>query len=702
MPLSTSQEQRLLLDQVHRAELQQSGLVMDMGTPDQHKYTLGGWKTGWGHSRREAGVTYAELSREGMVTYGDRGPASYTLTIRARATSPGVKLAAVIAGRNVGSREVPTSWGVLELARISLKNPGRRKLYLLPRPAGATVQVQWIWLRTRTSGSGGAPDTRRLASFALQQRRRALVARRPTTYSFYLPIHSGAELVFEYGSRGPGRLEVSAISDDLSPLRLLSVDTSGRWTPARLSLASLAGEVVRLDFALTGQVGTTRDAAVAVAEPRLVRQVPRRTAPAITAANRAHNYIHVVVDAARQDAYRVFNRSARAQTPAVDALAQQGVIFTNAQVNDNHTLGSVPSMIAGRYGNRIGDSEDKSRTPLLAAHMRKNSVASAMITANPYLTSSFGLSRGQDHFRYHPMKGQNKQTRRVFSDALVWVAQRHRRGERFSLYIQTMDPHHPYRYHQAHTPRLLGRDLQGKTTPVGGPSPPGTKQHQRYVRALYTGEIEAHDVELARFVAGLRSMGVLDKTLLVYSSDHGEELYERGQNDHGTTLHEELLRTPLVMRYPALLRAGHRVHHPVEMVDLIPTVLELMGLPPMPGIHGHSMVSTIFGSPALEPDYLLAGTGDAALRMGPFKQILGPSRWLLFNLRADPGEREDHSLVWPVAERACIVRLGEGLAVPVKASRPGGLGPGPPTGPVPPAVIPPPLRKQLEALGYVQ
>lgn len=703
---SASREEKPLLDQVFRAEQRQGGLVMDMGTPDQHKYMRGGWKSGWGKSGRAGDVSYTELSREGVISYHDWEATAYTLTIMARAAAPGQQLGAMLNGRKLGSREVPTSWGVLEFSRVSHKKPGRRTLYLLPRTAGGGVQVQWIWLRTGT-GAGARPDTRRVANHTLGETRRALVAQRTTTYSFYLPVPPRAELLMEYGSRQPGRLEVTARADGQAPMRLLSADTAGgRWRPARLDLAPLAGKVIRLDLALISKGGADKDLGAGLARPRLVWPISSMKVPSITAANRVQNLIHVVVDAARQDAYRAFNPAAKARTPVVSALAKEGVIFTNAQVNASHTVASVSSMISGRYPHTFLGSERHQTMgddiPILAMHLRGHGVASALITANPFLSKTFGFHRRQDHFRNYPMEGQKKWTRQMFADALAWIKKQQESGKRFYLYIQTMDPHHPYRFHKAHTPRHLGAGFEGKTEGVKGPTSRGTPAQQRYARALYTGEIEAHDVELGRFWAGLKSLGVLKRTLVVYSSDHGEELFERGRNDHGHSLHEELLRTPLVMHYPALLPGGHTVRHPVEMVDLVPTIIEMMGLPHMPGIQGRSMLSTIFGAPPQEPDYLIAELSGVALRLGHIKLIQKATHRLLFNLGTDAGEQIDLSGKWPVAGRACDVRLGEAMASPSKGARLGGMGRWtlPPAAAAP--VIPPHLRKQLEALGYIQ
>ncbi len=697
----SSKQERPLLEQAYRAELRQGGLVINFGTPDQHKYVCGGWKTGWGKSGRDGQATYAELPRQGLITCHDWEAATYSPVLMARATAPGQRLVAVLDGEKLGAKNVPTAWTALKYKKVTRARPGRRTLVLLPS-AGARLQLQWLWLRT---GDGAAaPMVSRVGRQTLGKKaRRALLAPRPATYSYYLQIPRRAELLLDYGSRSPGRLIITAARDGKAPLQLLAADTGAQWRPAKLDLSPLAGQVVRLDLALSARGGGD-ELGAALARPRVTWPVSALRKPAITAANRAQNLIHVVVDAARQDAYRAFNPKAPALTPALSALAADGVRFTNAQVNASHTVASVSSMITGRYPHTFLGSERHQSLghdlPVLAMHMFGSGVATSLVSANPFLTQTFGFHRRQDRFFYYPMEEKNKHTRRMFTDALAWIKEQHLGGKRFYLHIQTMDPHHPYRFHKDLTPRLLGKGFKGQTHSISA-RPDKGEAERRYARALYAGEIEYADRELGLFIAGLKKLGVLERTLVVFSNDHGEELFERGRNGHGHSLHEEQLRTPLVMRYPPLLPRGLKVEHPVEMVDMIPTIIELMGLGHMPGIHGQSMVPTIFGSPPVEPDYVLAELAGVALRMGPLKIIHSPPFRRVFDLRSDPGERTDISSSRPVAGRALDVRLGEAMAAPVKGKRLGTMGgwTRPPAAVAP--VISPQLRMQLKALGYI-
>ncbi len=194
------------------------------------------------------------------------------------------------------------------------------------------------------------------------------------------------------------------------------------------------------------------------------------------------------------------------------------------------------------------------------------------------------------------------------------------------------------------------------------------------MRALYKGELEYHDNHFARFMNGVKALGMLDSTLVVYTTDHGEEFFDHGGWFHDSgKAYEELLRTLMVMRYPPLLEAGARARRPVEMVDLVPTQLEILGLPPLPGVHGSSLMPRLRSERMpYGQDHAIGATWDRFIRAGPYKMLLNASeldKSELYNLTTDSRERDNLYTVAPVARRTCEVLLYEGLAMPDKSQR---------------------------------
>ena len=278
---------------------------------------------------------------------------------------------------------------------------------------------------------------------------------------------------------------------------------------------------------------------------------------------------------------------------------------------------------------------------------------------------------------------------------------------RFFLYIHTMDAHSPYYVHKGITDGFLaGRPYRGGLrahfTDADGEKPLD-EEDQRYVRALYDGEIVYHDQHLGRLIDALRETGLLSQTLLVYTNDHGEELFDHGGKVHGHSLYEELLRCPLLLRYPPLFPAGQRVTDSVELVDLAPTVLEALGLPPLTRAHGRSLLQP----PVPSLQYAVA-QGEApphglafAVQVGPFKLLQWSENHSLYDLRGEGADRADIAGDHPVALRLCQILLTEALAVPSKALRQRGPGGGD-RFKHHEAIVDPKTRKQLEALGYIK
>ena len=110
---------------------------------------------------------------------------------------------------------------------------------------------------------------------------------------------------------------------------------------------------------------------------------------------------------------------------------------------------------------------------------------------------------------------------------------------------------------------------------------------------LYDAEIAHNDAQFGRLLDHLRELGIYDSTLILFVSDHGEEFFEHGSFEHGQTLYSELIFVPLVIKFPGGWAAGTRVDAPVQHVDILPTILDLVGVPPPPGSAGDSLLPVI-------------------------------------------------------------------------------------------------------------
>jgi arylsulfatase A-like enzyme len=343
-------------------------------------------------------------------------------------------------------------------------------------------------------------------------------------------------------------------------------------------------------------------------------------------------------------------------------------------------------------------------------------VTTGLFVATPIIGEAFGFARG-----WSVMKPFAESTRaeEVYAALLQWLDRISRgaaghKPPRFYAYVHVMGPHDPYRFDKRFTPRYLeARPYRGKLNKLAvdgleleeildGRRKVVPAEDRRYIRALYDSGVSAHDVAFGKLLEGLERRGLLRTTMLIHSSDHGEEMFERGKLGHTQrTLYEEVLRTPLLIHYPPLFPPGRVVQEQVELVDLVPTVLDALDLPPLRGTHGRSLLPVARG----EERSITAGTTLAAVpsaravRVGRFKLIQWRRGCKLYDLATDPGERHNLGFTAQMGLRACQIHLREGFAVPTKSNRLTGSAVEQPERET--VTIDPKLRRQLEALGYI-
>jgi arylsulfatase A-like enzyme len=308
------------------------------------------------------------------------------------------------------------------------------------------------------------------------------------------------------------------------------------------------------------------------------------------------NVLLVSIDTLRPDRLSAYGHFRR--TPAVDALADRGVRFANAFSPSPWTLPAHAAMLSGQYPGSIGDDPNSfdlyRETRLLSSYLGDEGYATGAITDGLYVGRAFGLAEQFDHFS-ESIESSN------VAQARAWLAQQG--DEPFFLFFHTYVVHAPYldcRYAIDLRPGRLGSIYEGATL---GPVHESicceeidvTQDEQRFVRALYDGGVAAADEVVGRLWAILGRLDLRHDTLVIVTSDHGEEFWEhtgRGAY-HGHTLYDELLRVPLVWVDPASPDRGRVVRQPVSLVDIVPTVLARVGITPADPLDGESLAPLI-------------------------------------------------------------------------------------------------------------
>ncbi len=319
-------------------------------------------------------------------------------------------------------------------------------------------------------------------------------------------------------------------------------------------------------------------------------------------------------------------------TPNLDALRRDAILFEDATSHSPLTLPSHVSIFSGllppehRVRDNIGYHWEGKAHPSLTPFLKARGYSTGAAVSAYVLRSSTGLSESFDFYDDRmeaPREAEAaSQVQRPGGDtsraALAWMARV--RAKPFFLFLHLYEPHSPYL--------------------------PPEPFASRY-RLPYDGEIAAADAIVGDFFARLKEWDLYDRSLILLLSDHGEALGEHGEDEHGILLYREVLRVPLLVKLPGAKRGGEVVRHPVQLIDVFPTIA---------GLIGHESPQGLAGRPLLEtprrdsPEHIYSETyyprvhlGWSELRSlwdGRFHFIDSPEPEL-YDTREDPGEKVD-------------------------------------------------------------
>ncbi|MDP2308142.1 MAG: sulfatase [Pseudomonadota bacterium] len=420
------------------------------------------------------------------------------------------------------------------------------------------------------------------------------------------------------------------------------------FTDVRVPLATWGGRTVRLTLT-TADGESTRDHVFVVAPSLYVpRAAPKRT-------------VLVFIDTLRRDHLGVYGHT-RGATPGIDRWAEGAVVFDDARSVAPWTLPSSRAALSGMQPEFWADA----RT--LPMRLAAQGWATAAFVGNVYLSSNFDMSGGWGEHGCI-----NWPYARVEVDRTLDFLERHADQDAMVM-VHLMDLHLPYKEPSAY------RGLYAGERPAGLPevfnrntlmsAARGNQESVRnYLTARYDQNLRYVDDQVVRL---LDAAGP-DATVVLFA-DHGEEFFDHGGLEHGHTLYDELLRIPLVVRAPGL--TPRRVTTPVSLVDLTPTVLELLGLAD-PELQGRSLVPVARGDldPTLaerpiafgRPLYGNEAWGSVAAGL---KYISRSGEELLFDLQENPEETKDlRADLDPAPARASLgVGLGRGVGVGYRLS----------------------------------
>jgi len=412
-------------------------------------------------------------------------------------------------------------------------------------------------------------------------------------------------------------------------LQIPTSEEAGIWEELVLEVPHGTGEAILVEVALEPEAagrgtpsGSLPAVAIASASPDHAR----------TLGDPNRNCLMILVTALRADRLHCYGWP-QTTSPHIDQLAEEGALFERAISTCSWTIPSVFSVFTGTYVSTHGMSRSRIpgrlSLPTMAEQFRQAGLRTAAVSSNGDIIPKAGFGAGFQEFVY-PYDFERLETN---DPPAGWVTDRAIEllrgldGQRFFLYVHYMDCHHPYM------------------------PPPGWQRFGDGEAQRYLDEIAYCDSEIGRLLAELKTVGRADDTLVVFLADHGEGLRARGYLGHGGSLHREEVHVPLIVRLPGRVPAGRRVGSQVRIIDVYPTVAEVLGLSVPRHVEGESLRPLFRDAPgasdraAFSELYEREGVGRpgnwVSLDDGGHKLLLRleDQKVFLYDVRRDPDER---------------------------------------------------------------
>jgi arylsulfatase A-like enzyme len=377
------------------------------------------------------------------------------------------------------------------------------------------------------------------------------------------------------------------------------------------------------------------------------------------------NVIVYLVDTLRSDHLGVYGYN-RDTSTALDAFARDAVVFDRAYSPSAWTRPACASLLTGLnpQRHRAMTREDTLGTEieLLSEHLQALDYRTAGVVSNPNVIALWGFDQGFDWFEDVPAATHHARAD-VVNEAVFRRLNALGVGP-FFLYVHTMDPHGPFDPpppFDVKYPRHRKRAIRPSRILPGTP-----RSIVEDAVSAYDGEIAFTDLHFGRLLDRLKADGLYESALIVFAADHGEELHDHGGGGHGHTLFQELVRVPLLVKLPANAHAGRRVETSVSLIDVVPTILGLLGVKQPDGLDGIDLLPLVRSEPALtreQPLYMHLDVerADGARHVvrgvlhGAMKYLhrLAPvEEEMLFDVEKDPSERDNRLAADPVAAEA--------------------------------------------------
>ena len=373
--------------------------------------------------------------------------------------------------------------------------------------------------------------------------------------------------------------------------------------------------------------------------------------------SKSPNILFIVVDTLRSDHTSIEDPELGTTGYLKDTLLPDSVYFSKGYSNSPWTLPSISSMITSRYPSQLGirnliskiDEEDFTITEL----MREEGYRTGAVISHILLKESYGISQGFDYFNDRNISGEFGNHIAISSpgvtkDAINFIQAK--KGEKFFLFLHYFDPHYIYLDHEKETEykgKFRSKDISYLREQIRNDEYSG--RDTEYLKYCYNTEIKFTDFYIGKVINELKRSGIYENTIIIFTSDHGEEFVERGWLGHSTTLYREQTGVPIIIKPvdKAHLSLRSFENIPVSNIDLVPTLISMAGLKRMPGLSGKDLFSSDPGNHTFFGEVSQKEFGSdielISVIWQNWKMIkdLKSNRFELYNINKDIDEKEN-------------------------------------------------------------
>jgi arylsulfatase A-like enzyme len=508
-----------------------------------------------------------------------------------------------------------------------------------------------------------------IALSALPLEQGALALNQGEAASWYVWLVDDSKLDLEIDAPETCGLEVVLEADEdgetVELLREVRTLVKGRGTTQEtaVDLSEHEGQVGRLTLrAIDGCAEPVEVTRAQLVVPGRAPEVPEDVEP-------PKYVVFWMIDTLRAD-YLPLHVDTDVRAPELQRLADDGASFRVAYVQGNESKTSHASLFAGMFPSKhgvVGRGSLGRGLEILPEAMAEAGYKTGAHISNGYVSHPWGFVQGWDHYVNNLRDGWRIDGHSMAEHGAKWAKKN--KDEKFFLYLGTIDPHVTYRRHKELIDRydpepyngryqsyLSGEEL-GK---IKGGGVKVSERDKKRIVALYKNEIEFNDQAFGKLRKALEEEGMWDETMVVVTSDHGEEFWEHGSVGHGHNIHQELVHVPVIVYYPPLVPKNTVVDAGIDVLDLYPTILDAVGGEIPDEVQGKSAIPLThnvhggYPEPTIATQYRI----HYAMQMMDYKLYLKRGEYELYERKSDPLEMTNVADEHPLASRWLLDSMG--------------------------------------------